>query len=82
MTSWNRGLDETAFNKVQAETYPNGCHVAEIEVDPETGTITLARYLSVDDVGTVINPMIVEGQIHGAVAQGVGQAADGTLPVR
>ena len=68
------GLDETAFAQVKAATYPNGCHVVEVEIDPETGVVTLARYVAVDDVGTVINPMIVEGQIHGAVAQGVGQA--------
>jgi len=68
------GLDETAFVQVKAATYPNGCHVAEVEIDPETGAVALARYIAVDDVGTLINPMIVEGQIHGAVAQGVGQA--------
>ena len=55
-------------------TFPNGCHVAEVEVDPETGLITLERYTAVDDYGTVINPMLVEGQVHGAIAQGVGQA--------
>jgi aerobic carbon-monoxide dehydrogenase large subunit len=55
-------------------TFPNGCHVAEVEVDPETGTVTLARYTAVDDYGTVINPMLAEGQVHGAIAQGVGQA--------
>jgi aerobic carbon-monoxide dehydrogenase large subunit len=54
--------------------YPNGCHFAEIEVDPETGRVDLARYAVVDDVGRVINPMICEGQVHGALAQGIGQA--------
>jgi len=54
--------------------YPNGCHVAEVEIDPETGAVTLMRYAAVDDVGTVVNPMIVDGQVHGGIAQGVGQA--------
>ena len=54
--------------------YPNGCHVAEVEVDPETGTVTLARYTAVDDCGRVVNPMIVDGQVHGGIGQGVGQA--------
>jgi carbon-monoxide dehydrogenase large subunit len=54
-------------------TFPNGCHVAEVEIDPETGVVTLARYVVSDDVGTVINPLLLKGQIHGGVAQGVGQ---------
>ena len=54
--------------------YPNGCHVAEVEIDPETGAVALVRYTAVDDVGTVVNPIIVEGQVHGGIAQGVGQA--------
>ncbi len=54
--------------------YPNGCHVAEIEIDPDTGALALTRYAAVDDVGTVVNPMIVDGQVHGGIAQGVGQA--------
>jgi len=54
--------------------YPNGCHVAEVEIDPETGAVTLTRYAGVDDVGTIVNPTIVEGQMHGGTAQGVGQA--------
>ena len=57
-----------------ASTYPNGCHIAEVEVDPETGIIDLISYVSVNDFGTVINPMIVEGQLHGGVVQGIGQA--------
>jgi aerobic carbon-monoxide dehydrogenase large subunit len=68
------GLDETCFYDPVNFTYPGGCHVAEVEVDSETGTAALVRYTAVDDVGRVINPMIVEGQVHGAVAQGVGQA--------
>ena len=55
-------------------TYPNGCHIAEVEVDPEPGVVTLARYSMAQDVGRALNPMIVEGQLHGGVAQGVGQA--------
>ncbi len=55
-------------------TYPNGCHIAEVEVDPETGVVTLARYTAVDDYGTVINPLLVAGQVHGTIAQGAGQA--------
>jgi aerobic carbon-monoxide dehydrogenase large subunit len=57
-----------------AQSFPNGCHVAEVEVDPETGVVTLARYTAVDDCGTVLDHAIVEGQVHGGVAQGVGQA--------
>ena len=57
-----------------APNYPNGCQVCEVEVDPETGTIRIDRFAAVDDLGMVINPMIVEGQIHGGIAQGVGQA--------
>ncbi len=55
-------------------TFPNGCHIAEVEVDPETGVVTLERYTAVDDYGTMINPLLVEGQVHGAIAQGLGQA--------
>ena len=57
-----------------AATFPNGCHVCEIELDPHTGLMEVVRYLSVNDFGTVINPMIVEGQMHGGVVQGIGQA--------
>jgi carbon-monoxide dehydrogenase large subunit len=57
-----------------APNYPNGCQVCEVEVDPETGTIRIDRFAAVDDLGTVINPSICEGQIHGGIAQGVGQA--------
>jgi carbon-monoxide dehydrogenase large subunit len=54
--------------------FPNGCHVAEVEIDPETGEVAVVRYASVNDFGTVINPMIVEGQAHGGIVQGIGQA--------
>jgi carbon-monoxide dehydrogenase large subunit len=57
-----------------ASTYPNGCHVAEVEVDPDTGIVEVVKYSCVNDFGTVINPMIVEGQLHGGVVQGIGQA--------
>jgi carbon-monoxide dehydrogenase large subunit len=55
-------------------TYPNGCHVCELEVDPDTGNVDVVHYTVVDDVGRVINPMIVHGQVQGGVAQGIGQA--------
>ena len=53
--------------------FPNGAHLAEVEIDPETGHIDLVRYLAVDDFGTVVNPMLVDGQVHGGIAQGAGQ---------
>ena len=68
------GLYETGTFVPKQDTWPNGCHVCEVEVDPETGEVALARYLVVDDVGTVINPVTLKGQIHGGIAQGVGQA--------
>ncbi len=55
-------------------TFPNGCHVSEVEIDPETGAVALVRHAGVDDVGRVINPLLVDGQTHGGIAQGVGQA--------
>jgi carbon-monoxide dehydrogenase large subunit len=58
----------------RAQTYPNGCQVCEVEIDPETGAIKVARHVAVDDVGTVINPLITDGQLHGGIAQGIGQA--------
>lgn len=67
-------LSVSVTEKADGPTYPNGCHVCEVEVDPETGTTRLDRYTVVDDVGTVINPMIVRGQMHGGIAQGAGQA--------
>ena len=68
------GLEETAFYDPKNFTYPGGCHVAEVEIDPDTGTVSVVNFTAVDDVGRVINPMIVEGQIQGGVAQGIGQA--------
>src|SRR6516165_5539166 len=67
------GLYENATFKAERDTYPNGCHVCEVEVDPETGETKLDRYFVVDDVGTVMNPIGLKGQIHGGVAQGIGQ---------
>ena len=55
-------------------TFPNGCHIAEVEIDPETGSLDVVDYTAVDDLGTVINPVLVEGQVHGGVVQGAGQA--------
>jgi carbon-monoxide dehydrogenase large subunit len=68
------GLDENAFYDPANFAFSNGAHVCEVEVDRETGTVEIVSYCAVDDVGTVINPMIVEGQIHGGLAQGIGQA--------
>lgn len=68
------GLDGKAFFQGGESTYPNGCHVCELEVDPDTGTVDILRYTVVDDFGTVINPMMLEGQVHGGIAQGMGQA--------
>jgi aerobic carbon-monoxide dehydrogenase large subunit len=77
------GLDELAaseplsaekLHRNEAVTWPNGCHVCEVEIDPETGQSVLVRYVAVDDVGRAVNPMIVHGQTMGAVAQGLGQA--------
>jgi aerobic carbon-monoxide dehydrogenase large subunit len=68
------GLDTPQEFLRKAMTYPNGCHVAEVEIDPETGVVTVDRYGAVDDYGDVINPMVAHGQVHGAIAQGIGQA--------
>jgi aerobic carbon-monoxide dehydrogenase large subunit len=68
------GLKEGAFYDPTNFTFPAGCHVCEVEVDPETGTTEIVGWTAVDDFGLVINPMIVEGQVHGGIAQGVGQA--------
>jgi carbon-monoxide dehydrogenase large subunit len=68
------GLKEAAFYDPTNFTFPAGCHICEVEIDPETGVTSVVGWTAVDDFGTVINPMIVEGQVHGGVAQGVGQA--------
>ncbi len=68
------GLEETAFYDPKNFTFPGGCHICEVEIDRETGVVEVINFSAVDDVGRVINPMIVEGQIQGGVAQGIGQA--------
>jgi aerobic carbon-monoxide dehydrogenase large subunit len=68
------GLQESAVYDPPAFAFSNGAHLCEVEIDPGTGETRMVGYWAVDDVGTVINPMIVEGQIHGGVAQGLGQA--------
>ncbi len=68
------GLKEGAFYDPTNFTFPAGCHICEVEVDPETGKTDIVAWTAVDDFGVVINPMIVEGQVHGGIAHGVGQA--------
>lgn len=68
------GLTATTYYDPENWTYPGGCHICELEVDPDLGTVDLLRVVAVDDVGRVINPMIVHGQLHGGLAQGIGQA--------
>ncbi len=68
------GLEETAFYDPKNFTFPAGCHICEVEIDPDTGVTRVVNYTVVDDFGRVINPMIVEGQVHGGLAQGIGQA--------
>jgi carbon-monoxide dehydrogenase large subunit len=68
------GLEETAFYDPANFTYPAGAYACEVEVDPETGKVTIEKFVSADDFGNVVNPMIVEGQVHGGIAQGIGQA--------
>jgi len=67
-------LDAAEVAKIDAHTFPNGCHIAEVEIDPETGVVKIVRYSVTDDVGKAVNPLIVRGQVHGGVAQGFGQA--------
>ncbi len=67
-------LDVAHVSDTPPSSFPNGCHVCEVEIDPDTGTIELVRYFMVNDFGTLINPMLVEGQAHGGVVQGLGQA--------
>ena len=68
------GLDADGRTETFDGTFPNGCHICEVEVDPETGALELANYAAVNDFGRVVNPMLVDGQVHGGVAQGLGQA--------
>jgi carbon-monoxide dehydrogenase large subunit len=67
-------LDISHISDNPPSAFPNGCHVAEVEIDPETGVVEVAAYAMVNDFGTVINPLLVEGQLHGGVLQGIGQA--------
>jgi carbon-monoxide dehydrogenase large subunit len=67
-------LSHQATAKLNAQSFPNGAHVAEVEVDPDTGQVELISYVVVDDFGNMLNPMLVEGQVHGGVTQGIGQA--------
>ena len=67
-------LDAQVVHETAPSSFPNGCHVCEIEIDPETGVVDIDRYHVVDDFGTMINPMLVEGQVHGGIVQGLGQA--------
>ena len=67
-------LDAAEVAEIKSHTFPNGCHIAEVEIDPETGMLDVVRYIVMDDVGKAVNPMIVRGQVHGGVVQGLGQA--------
>ncbi|MEX2694197.1 xanthine dehydrogenase family protein molybdopterin-binding subunit [Rhizobium mongolense] len=73
-TGMEPGLKETAFYDPSNFTFPAGCYICEVEVDPETGTTKIVQFVAADDFGNIINPMIVEGQVHGGLAQGIGQA--------
>lgn len=74
------GLDGAATTKLDAWTFPNGCHIAEVEIDTDTGVVDIARYTVVDDFGVIVNPLLVEGQVHGGIVQGLGQAlAEGAV---
>jgi len=68
------GLEETSYFDPPNFTFPSGCYVCEVEVDPDTGTVSIERFTAVDDFGVVINPNVVEGQVHGGLVQGIGQA--------
>lgn len=68
-----QSLDHKAVHDTSPSSFPNGCHVCEVEIEPETGEVKILRYTVVDDFGVVINPLVVEGQVHGGIAQGIGQ---------
>jgi carbon-monoxide dehydrogenase large subunit len=71
----NKGaLDDEFTRTPEADTYPNGCHICEIELDPDTGTLEIKNYTVVDDFGMALNPLLLQGQVHGGIGQGVGQA--------
>ncbi len=67
-------LSVDSEGEVDGPSWPNGTHICEVEIDPETGVTKVVRYITVDDVGVAVNPMLVTGQVHGGVAQGIGQA--------
>jgi carbon-monoxide dehydrogenase large subunit len=73
-TDLDSGLSEEAFWEPGGATFPFGCHIALVEIDRETGELALRKMVAVDDAGTIVNPLIVEGQVHGGLAQGIGQA--------
>jgi carbon-monoxide dehydrogenase large subunit len=68
------GLDEAYTHTPDVPTYPNGCHICELEIDPDTGALEIQRYTVVDDFGDTVNPLLIEGQVHGGIVQGLGQA--------
>ncbi len=68
------GLDTTHVRVPPAQTFPNGCHIVEVEIDPDSGAVAIDRYTVVDDFGRTINPLLLEGQVHGGIVQGIGQA--------
>jgi carbon-monoxide dehydrogenase large subunit len=68
-----QSLDVAHVSEGAPAAYPNGCHICEVEIDPQTGDVQIAKYVAVNDFGTVINPMLVDGQTHGGVVQGIGQ---------
>jgi len=68
------GMDENAFYDPSNFTYPSGTQICEVEIDPDTGVVDIVNFVAVDDFGNIVNPMVVEGQVHGGIAQGVGQA--------
>ncbi|MGH7074656.1 MAG: xanthine dehydrogenase family protein molybdopterin-binding subunit, partial [Stellaceae bacterium] len=72
-TKFGTGLDASGSSAVPP-SFPNGCHVCELEIDPETGVVEVVKYTMVDDFGVIVNPLLVEGQVHGGVTQGIGQA--------
>jgi carbon-monoxide dehydrogenase large subunit len=74
ITELEPGLDETAFYDPTNFTYPSGAHVCEVEIDRDTGIVEVVNFTAIDDFGRIVNPMIVAGQVHGGLAQGIGQA--------
>jgi aerobic carbon-monoxide dehydrogenase large subunit len=68
-----QSLDVSHLTDPIASAFPNGCHIAEVEIDPQTGTVEVVKYSSVNDFGTIVNPLLVEGQLHGGIVQGIGQ---------